>query len=278
MRDLYGIGRRPSPTTAAGPARALAQGLASDAPDAGPARRSTGRPFPFLTVEGDGVYEIPVGPVHAGLIEPGHFRFSVVGETILKMKARLWYVHKGIEKLFEGERLTDAVALANGSAVTPPSAQPWPTAWPSRTPSASTLPDEAQRIRAMLLELERLHNHIADIGALLQRRRLRHRPRAHPAHPRNPAAAQNRATGHRLLRGGIRPVVSRWHGLPDAGRLRSIAADLAEVAELTLGNTVVYDRFAGTSVLGCDDARAMGLFGMLPGQAVSAPTPDSSIP
>lgn len=58
-------------------------------------------PFPFLTVEGPGVYEIPVGPVHAGLIEPGHFRFSVVGETILKLKARLWYVHKGIEKLFE---------------------------------------------------------------------------------------------------------------------------------------------------------------------------------
>src|SRR6266545_2357836 len=52
----------------------------------------------FPTVQGPGVYEIPVGPVHAGLIEPGHFRFSVVGETILKLKARLWYVHKGIEK------------------------------------------------------------------------------------------------------------------------------------------------------------------------------------
>ena len=48
------------------------------------------------------MYEIPVGPVHAGLIEPGHFRFSVVGETILKLKARLWFVHRGVEKLFEG--------------------------------------------------------------------------------------------------------------------------------------------------------------------------------
>ena len=61
--------------------------------------------FPFLEVEGDGVYEIPVGPVHAGLIEPGHFRFSVVGETILRMKARLWFVHRGVEKLFEGDCL-----------------------------------------------------------------------------------------------------------------------------------------------------------------------------
>ena len=58
--------------------------------------------YPFVPVEGTGVYEIPVGPVHAGLIEPGHFRFWVVGETILRMKARLWFVHKGIERLFEG--------------------------------------------------------------------------------------------------------------------------------------------------------------------------------
>ena len=65
-----------------------------------PTRRR--EPFPFVKVEGPGVYEIPVGPVHAGLIEPGHFRFSVVGETIITMKARLWFVHKGIEKLFEG--------------------------------------------------------------------------------------------------------------------------------------------------------------------------------
>ena len=54
--------------------------------------------FPFVTVEGAGVYEIPVGPVHAGLIEPGHFRFSVVGETVLRLKARLWFVHRGLEK------------------------------------------------------------------------------------------------------------------------------------------------------------------------------------
>ena len=68
--------------------------------------------FPFVEVQGAGVYEIPVGPVHAGLIEPGHFRFSVVGETILKMKARLWFVHKGIERLFEGQDIHYGVDLA----------------------------------------------------------------------------------------------------------------------------------------------------------------------
>jgi hypothetical protein len=68
--------------------------------------------FPFVTVEGHGVYEIPVGPVHAGLIEPGHFRFSVVGESIIKLKARLWFVHKGIEKLFVGRSPEDGLTLA----------------------------------------------------------------------------------------------------------------------------------------------------------------------
>src|SRR4029079_6791038 len=71
-----------------------------------------GQPFPFQEVEGEGVYEIPVGPVHAGIIEPGHFRFSVLGETIIDMKSRLYFTHKGTEKLFEGKTPHDGVALA----------------------------------------------------------------------------------------------------------------------------------------------------------------------
>ncbi len=81
--------------------------------DAGPAPEfATSGPFPFLTVEGPVVYEIPVGPVHAELIEPGHFRFSVVGETVLRLKVRLWFVHRGIEKLFQGRSATGAVDIA----------------------------------------------------------------------------------------------------------------------------------------------------------------------
>ena len=63
-------------------------------------------PFPFTAVEGDGVYEIPVGPVHAGVIEPGHFRFNVLGETVLKMRARLYFTHKGTERLCAGWLVT----------------------------------------------------------------------------------------------------------------------------------------------------------------------------
>ena len=68
--------------------------------------------MPFVTVEGEGVHEIPVGPVHAGTIEPGHFRFSVLGERVLRLEERLGYTHKGIEKRFEQMALQEGVRLA----------------------------------------------------------------------------------------------------------------------------------------------------------------------
>jgi hypothetical protein len=75
----------------------------------------TGEPFPFRHVEGEGIFEITVGPVHAGIIEPGHFRFSVEGETIVNLETRFGFVHKGTEKLFEGLALDRAPALAERS-------------------------------------------------------------------------------------------------------------------------------------------------------------------
>src|SRR4030095_1437451 len=68
--------------------------------------------YPFVKVEGEGVHEIPVGPVHAGTIEPGHFRFTVVGETVLRLEERLGYKHKGIEKRFEGMTVEEGARLA----------------------------------------------------------------------------------------------------------------------------------------------------------------------
>ncbi|MBL7486744.1 NADH-quinone oxidoreductase subunit C, partial [Frankia sp. AgB1.9] len=123
-------------------------------------------PYPFLTVEGPGVYEIPVGPVHAGLIEPGHFRFSVVGETILKLKARLWFLHRGVEKLFEGH--PPAAKLPLAERISGDTAVGHTLAYCLAVEDAQGLavPAEAQRGRALLLELERLHNHVADLGAL----------------------------------------------------------------------------------------------------------------
>src|SRR5205809_7948390 len=110
-------------------------------------------PIPYLTYEGAGVDEIPVDPIHTCLIEPGHFRFSVVGETILKLKARLWYVHKGIEKLFEGRDLHAGLPLAE--RISGDTAIGHALAYCQAVEDALgvQVPAEARRMRAILLEL-----------------------------------------------------------------------------------------------------------------------------
>lgn len=218
-------------------------------------------PFPFVTVEGPGVYEIPVGPVHAGLIEPGHFRFSVVGETIITMKARLWFVHKGIEKLFEGrdprygielsERVSGDTAIGHSLAY----------CLAVEEALGVDVPVVGQWLRALLLELERLYNHAADIGGLandvgygiVNAHALRIRERL--------LRLNQRVTGHRLLRGAI--VLGGAHvlDLPEAEELVEIATDLGEIAALALENSTVVDRFTGTSILPTHQAVALGTLG-----------------
>ena len=206
------------------------------------------------------MYEIP-GPVHAGLIEPGHFRFSVVGETVLRLKARLWFVHRGLEKLFHGRPAAGAVDLAERVSGDTSAAHALADSLAIEKALGIELPDDVHRLGALLVELERLYNHATDLGALANDVGFA-LANAHAQRIREHLLRINAAvTGHRLLRGAIRPGAVTLHTLPDAGQLRSIAADLAEVAELTLGNSVIYDRFAGTAILKTDDASAMGCLG-----------------
>lgn len=217
--------------------------------------------FPFVTVEGTGVYEIPVGPVHAGLIEPGHFRFSVAGETVLKLKARLWFVHRGLEKVFAGRVATDATELAERVSGDTSAAHALAHALAVEDALGIEVSDEVHRLRALLVELERLYNHAADLGALANDVGFS-LANSHALRIREQLLRINaEVTGHRLLRGAIRPGGVVLRDLPRPAALQSIATDLAEVADLTLGNSGVYDRFAGTSVLDREDALAMGCLG-----------------
>lgn len=217
--------------------------------------------FPFVTVEGSGVYEIPVGPVHAGLIEPGHFRFSVVGETVLRLKARLWFVHRGIEKLFHHRPADGAADLAERVSGDTSAAHALAHSLAVEDALGIELPDAVHRLRALVVELERLYNLAADLGALANDVGFSI-ANSHAQRIREDLLRLNMAvTGHRLLRCAIRPGGVALHDLPEPQRLQSIAADLAEVAELTLGNSGVHDRFAGTAVLAADDARALGCLG-----------------
>jgi Ni,Fe-hydrogenase III large subunit/Ni,Fe-hydrogenase III component G len=228
-----------------------------------PPMRTDAGPFPFVKVDGPGVYEIPVGPVHAGLIEPGHFRFSVVGETILKMKARLWFLHRGVERLFEGQDPQAAVRLAE--CVSGDSAVAHSLAYCLAVEDACQIPvpQDTAPLRAMLLELERLYNHTADIGALCndvgfglaQARALTLREKL--------LRLNAEITGHRLLRGAIRPGHTAVRRLPAPAELGEIRQRFDDIVALATSNTVVMDRFKGTAVLSGADAADLGTLGVV---------------
>ena len=122
--------------------------------------------YPFVRVAGDGVHEIPVGPVHAGIIEPGHFRFQVVGEKVLRLEERLGYVHKGIEKRFEALSLLEGHRLAGRVSGDSTVAYALAYAEALEAIAGSAVPPRAAWLRALCLERERVANHLGDLGYL----------------------------------------------------------------------------------------------------------------
>jgi Ni,Fe-hydrogenase III large subunit/Ni,Fe-hydrogenase III component G len=223
--------------------------------------------YAFVPVEGDGVHEIPVGPVHAGVIEPGHFRFSVVGEKVLRLEEHLGYVHKGIERRFtefpllSGHRL--AARVSGDSAV----AYSWAYCQALEGMVAARLPARASWLRALALELERLANHLGDLGAigndagfafgLAQFSRLKE----------HLLRATEQALGQRYLMdfivpGGTRVDLSSTDAL---FLLESIVSILAEVEILRTiydEHSGLRDRFAGAGVVTPALAARLGLTGL----------------
>ena len=223
-----------------------------------------GRPFPFTSVEGEGVYEIPVGPVHAGVIEPGHFRFNVLGETILKMRARLYFTHKGTEKLFEGRRPDDGVELAERVSGDTSAGHALSYCQALEALAGVEVPARAEVLRTVLLELERLYNHVNDAGAIIADTGFAV-GQAHCLRLRETLLRVNKqVTGHRLLRGvivpgGVTDVAGPGADLPDV--LARVLADFDEVIEICLSNTLVQDRLEGTGRLPDHVARDFGVVG-----------------
>jgi Ni,Fe-hydrogenase III large subunit len=125
-----------------------------------------GEPYRFLPVEGESLHQIPVGPVHAGIIEPGHFRFTANGETVVRLEQRLGYVHKGIEALFAGASLERAARLAGRVSGDSTVAYAFAFARAVETATGTEPPARAIWLRALMAELERLANHLGDFGAV----------------------------------------------------------------------------------------------------------------
>lgn len=123
-------------------------------------------PYPFLPVVGESLHQVPVGPVHAGIIEPGHFRFTAQGETVVRLEERLGYVHKGIDRLMQGATLARGAELAARTSGDSTVAYSFAFAQAAEAALGQAVPERAFTLRGIMAELERLANHLGDIGAI----------------------------------------------------------------------------------------------------------------
>ncbi len=224
--------------------------------------------YPFLAVEGEGVYEIPVGPVHAGIIEPGHFRFQAMGEDILSLEEHLGYVHKGIEKSAEGRDVRGLVRLAGRVSGDSTVAHAWAACQACEAAVGITLPRRALMIRGILAERERIANHLGDIGACcndvgftfaqVQCSRLRELWQR-----------QNAAVfGHRLLMdivvpGGVKGDLDAVQLDFLHAAIEQLRSELREFLPLLYEYPSLQDRLRTTGVLSLKKARSLGVLGFL---------------
>jgi Ni,Fe-hydrogenase III large subunit len=224
--------------------------------------------YPFLPAVGESLHQIPVGPVHAGIIEPGHFRFTAGGETVVRLEQRLGYVHKGIESLMVGAPLAGAARLAGRISGDSTVAYAIAFARAVEAATETAVPERAHWLRALMAELERIANHLGDIGAIcndaafaimlahcgvLRERVLR---------------TAERCFGHRLMMdrvvpGGVAVDVDGAGIAALKGLLAEIRSRLPDLIELYDNTASLQDRTVGTGVLRPDLASRFGCGGVI---------------
>jgi Ni,Fe-hydrogenase III large subunit/Ni,Fe-hydrogenase III component G len=216
---------------------------------------------------GEGVFQIPVGPVHAGIIEPGHFNFAVAGEPILYLQLRMFYVHKGIEKRFEQLPIPRAVYLAE--SISGDSSFSHGTAFCQAVEQAAQveISQRAKATRTILLELERIYNHVADIGAIVTDVGFVI-ANAHATRLREMILCLNEElTGSRLLRGVVCPGGIRADWKPDyldicLSTLRDFEREFDDLMQIILASDSTRDRLERTGILRPEKARDLGIVGV----------------
>jgi Ni,Fe-hydrogenase III large subunit/Ni,Fe-hydrogenase III component G len=210
--------------------------------------------YAFRKIEGEGVFEVPVGPIHAGIIESGHFRFSVAGEPIMQLELRHFWKHRGVEKLFEQRTLTDAVPLAERVSGDTAVGHSLAYCQAVETLLGIDVPSRARYLRSLFLELERLHNHLGDIGAICNDTAyaVAH---AHCSRLKERLMQLNdRLTGSRFLRGvncvgGFSLDLTDQQMAQVTVELDAIEPDFSEVERILFANASLTDRLETTGIL-----------------------------
>jgi Ni,Fe-hydrogenase III large subunit len=242
--------------------------LRLDFPAAGhpPAQTPTHHDYRFFFAHGAGVYEIPVGPVHAGIIEPGHFRFQAIGEQVLNLEERLGYVHKGIEKIAETREPEGLARLAGRASGDTTVAHTWAACLAMERAAGVDVPERALFLRALMCERERIANHLGDIGAILndiaftfgfyQFGRLRE----------DWQRLSREAFGHRFMMDRIVPggvavdldaaLIPRMHE-----ETRALRKQLDKLMAIVNESPSVEDRLVTAGILKPEHAKALGCLG-----------------
>ncbi|MBI5640002.1 MAG: NADH-quinone oxidoreductase subunit C [Nitrospirae bacterium] len=245
--------------------------------DAWPLRKSfdASKPMPrikgeytWIRAEGEGVYEIPVGPVHAGIIEPGHFRFQAVGEDVINLEERLGYVHKGIEKRFETLSWREGARLAGRVSGDTTVAHSIAYSMALESMTGCRLPERAQWLRALFLERERIANHLGDIGAicndaafafmLYQLSRLKELM----------LVTNRRLFGHRFIMdrvkpGGVTVDIDAAGKEEIRAEMESLLKDFERLVTIYDENPSLEDRVRDTGILSPEKARELCVVGIV---------------
>ena len=222
--------------------------------------------YRFLPVEGENLHQIPVGPVHAGIIEPGHFRFTAGGETVVRLEQRLGYVHKGIESLMTGATTETAARLAARTSGDSTVAYSIAFAHAVEAAIAIEPPPRARYLRALMAERERLANHFGDIGAICNDASftLMH---AHCGILRERVLrVADGCFGHRLMMdcvvpGGVTADIAPDGAAAIRGLLRDIGERFPRLVELYDNTASLQDRTAETGTLRAELAQQFGAGG-----------------
>ncbi len=224
------------------------------------------RSYEFLPVDGECLHQIPVGPVHAGIIEPGHFRFTAGGETVVRLEQRLGYVHKGIESLMAGAPIEQAARLAGRTSGDSTVAYGIAFAHAVEAATGTDAPPRARYLRALMAELERLANHFGDIGAICNDASfaLMH---AHCGILRERVLRTTDACfGHRLMMdrvvpGGVSTDLRSEDATIIRDLLQTIRRQFPRLVELYDNTASLQDRTVATGILRPEFARQFGASG-----------------
>jgi Ni,Fe-hydrogenase III large subunit len=245
-----------------------------------PAATRPGTEYAFLPVIGEGLHQIPVGPVHAGIIEPGHFRFHCNGEAVVRLEQRLGYVHKGTERLMEGKTVAAAAKLASRLSGDSTVAHALAFARAVEAATGSDAPPRATWLRALMAELERIANHFGDIGAICNDASFVFMQSQMTVLRELVLRSAGAAFGHRLMMDAVIPGgVARDLESDGVFHLSTLVADLrprfAALMAIYDNKPSLTDRTVSTGIVKPDLARhfgAGGFVGRASGRAIDART------